>query len=295
MKRVLITGINGFTGRYMCQEMSEAGWQVWGLGTQTTCEFTQNYQRADLLDLEGLEQSLAYIRPDAVIHLAGIASPAHHDVCTIYRANIEGTRNLLSAIHVTTPSIECVLLASSAYVYGIDACSVLTESSPLLPGNDYAVSKLAMELMARLWLDKLPIVFARPFNYTGVGQSESFLIPKIVAHFRHKADVIELGNLDVSRDFSDVRSVVKAYRRLLETRPIGQTVNVCSGVATSLRQVLALMQGISGHAIQTKLNPAFVRANDVKELRGDSSKLMAIIGDWSTPPLGDTLKWMLEA
>jgi nucleoside-diphosphate-sugar epimerase len=106
-----------------------------------------------------------------------------------------------------------------------------------------------MEYMAKLWMDFLPIVITRPFNYTGKGQSESFLLPKIVSRFQRKAEVIELGNLDTSRDFSDVRSVAYAYRRLLETKPVGQTVNVCSGKATSLREVLGLVQEIAGRSI----------------------------------------------
>jgi len=156
------------------------------------------------------------------------------------------------------------------------------------------VSKLAMEYMARLWMDKLPIVIARPFNYTGVGQTESFLLPKIVGHFRRGAEVIELGNLDVWRDFSDVRAVAQAYRRLLEVCPAGETVNVCSGKAHSLREVIAMAESVSGRSIQVQVNPAFVRASEVKTLCGDATKLRSVIGEWATPPLEDTLRWMLE-
>jgi GDP-6-deoxy-D-talose 4-dehydrogenase len=106
--------------------------------------------------------------------------------------------------------------------------------------------------------------------------------------------VIKLGNLDVSRDFSDVRSVAYAYRRLLETKPIGQTVNVCSGKTTSLREVLQLAQQINGHSIEVQVNPAFVRATDVKELRGDPSKLTSFIGERNMPSLADTLRWMFN-
>ena len=140
----------------------------------------------------------------------------------------------------TIPPPPAKVLASSANVYGNLQPGLLSESNPVNPANDYAVSKLAMEYMARLWIPKLPVAIARPFNYTGVGQSESFLIPKIVTHFVHRKHRIELGNMDVWREFNDVRDVVHAYRMLLEARPVGQVVNVCSSNLVSLRDALAL-------------------------------------------------------
>ena len=170
----------------------------------------------------------------------------------------------------------------------------MDEQTPPVPANDYAVSKLAMEYMAKTWLPKLPITLVRPFNYTGVGQTENFLLPKIVSHFRRKADVIKLGNLDVWRDFSDVRAVVQAYRKLIEKGPVGETFNVASGKTHSLREVLALCTELSGHEPEVQVNPAFVRANEVKTLCGDATKLRECIGEWDTPELKDTLRWMLD-
>src|SRR3546814_19773637 len=113
----------------------------------------------------------------------------------------------LEALAAEAHAVECILLASSANVYGNAAEGVLDESTPLRPANDYAVSKAAMEYMARLWFDKLPIVIARPFNYTGIGPSDAFLLLKIVGHFPRGLTRIELGNRDVFRDFSDVRAL----------------------------------------------------------------------------------------
>lgn len=294
MKRVLITGANGFTGRYVAAELARHGWEVWGTGSHEDPDESR-YRRADLTDADGLRDVIDEVQPDAVVHLAAIAFVGHGDTAAFYAVNLIGTRNLLSALAVCKKRPGCVLLASSANVYGNSSEGVLSEAAPLNPANDYAVSKLAMEYMARLWMDKLPLVIARPFNYTGVGQAESFLLPKIVGHFRRKAAVIELGNLDVSRDFSDVRAVAQAYRRLLETCPKGATVNVCSGQSHSLREVLLLAEKITGHSLRVEVNPAFVRDNEVKTLRGDAARLRSYIGDWETQPLEDTLRWMSDA
>ena len=142
-------------------------------------------------------------------------------------------------------------------------------------------------------MDKLPIVIARPFNYTGIGQDEKFLLPKIVSHFRRKAPVIELGNLDVSRDFSDVRSVVNAYLKLLESCPQGETFNVASGSIYSLLDIVQICTELTGHNIEVTVNPDFVRPNEIKKLGGDASKLTGSIGDWKKTELRETLSWML--
>ncbi|MBD9576659.1 GDP-mannose 4,6-dehydratase [Pseudomonas sp. PDM23] len=292
-KRALITGFNGFTGCYMAAELERCGFEVFGLGTRP--DNAPGYYVADLADAASLRSVVADIKPDVVVHLAALAFVAHGDANAFYQVNLIGARNLLEAIDACGKTPDCVLLASSANVYGNAPVERLHESTRPAPANDYAVSKLGMELMAKLWMDRLPIVIARPFNYTGVGQSENFLLPKIVAHFQRSATQIELGNLEIRRDFSDVRAVVQAYRRLLEVKPLGQTVNVCSGSTHSLREVLSMCEEITGRQIEVRVNPAFIRQSEVKTLCGDAALLRSILGDWSTPPLIETLRWMLAA
>ena len=292
-KRALITGIHGFTGRFMAAELAAQGCEVVGMGSQASDE--AGYYQIDLSDVTGLRKLLTDIQPDLVVHLAAVAFVGHGAADAFYQVNLIGTRNLLEAIAACGKTPECVLLASSANVYGNASCGMLDEATVPSPANDYAVSKLAMEYMASLWQDRLPIVITRPFNYTGVGQADNFLLPKIVSHFARTAEKIELGNLDVWRDFSDVRAVVSAYRGLLEVKPLGQTVNVSSGITHSLREVIDMCREITGHDIVVEVNPAFVRVNEVKTLCGDNARLRSLVGDWKTPQLKETLSWMLAA
>lgn len=290
-RKLLITGINGFTGKYVAKEFSAAGYIVYGTGA--VASDLPRYFQVDLLDKVKLAQVIAEVQPNVVIHLAAIAFVGHGNAADFYQVNLIGTGNLLEALTLHANELKSVLLASSANVYGNSTEGVLSEDTPLNPANDYAVSKLAMEYMAKTWLHKLPIFLVRPFNYTGVGQTEDFLLPKIVSHFRRRAPVIELGNLDVWRDFSDVRTVAHIYLRLVQVNPIGQVLNVCSGETHSLREVIATAESVTGHKIEVQVNPAFIRANEVKSLCGDATRLKKLIGDWNSPSLEETLRWML--
>ncbi len=296
MPKAFITGLEGFTGRYLARELRAAGYTVTGTELVKAANSDPGVYQCDLCDLSALKKVVAEVKPDVVAHLAGIAFVAHGDADAMYRTNVVGSRNLLEAIAACGHPVQAVLMASSANIYGNSLHEVLDESIPPAPTSDYAVSKLAMELMGKLWLDRLPIIFVRPFNYTGIGQSLLFLLPKIVDHFKRRATVIELGNLDVVRDFSDVRTVVQLYRRLLqvapESLPRGEAFNTCSGKGYSLLSVIQMMQDISGHSMEIRVNQAFVRANEVKVLLGSRAKLEKVIGPIDDMPLRKTLEWM---
>ena len=287
----LVTGLGGFTGRYLASELEAAGYRVFGTAHGNDSVGPDMFA-VDLGNREELRRVVTEVRPDVVAHLAAISFIAHGDAEAIYRTNVVGTRNLLEALAEQEKRPSAVLLASSANIYGNAPVEVIDESVAPAPANDYAVSKLAMEYMARLWMDRLPIVITRPFNYTGVGQAPQFLLPKIVGHFQRGERVIELGNIDVERDFSDVRMVAKAYAALLTKAPAGEVFNVCSGEAHSLKDALAMMAEIAGYEIEVRVNPAFVRANDVKRLQGDAGKLRRAIGESAAIPLRETLQWM---
>ena len=152
-----------------------------------------------------------------------------------------------------------------------------------------------MEHMARTYRDRLPIVISRPFNYTGVGQSANFLIPKLVSHFATRATSIELGNLHVEREFNDVRMVCAVYLALLVKGEPNEVYNVCSGQPYTLQHVIGLLSAITGHHMGVQVNPAFVRANEVHRLCGSPEKLEACTGPLERYELDGTLQWMLDA
>lgn len=290
--RALLTGLNGFTGRYVAAELEAAGHEVIGLAHDGDPP-REGVLRANLLDRDAVRRAVAEARADAVVHLAAISFVAHGDADEIYRTNVVGTRNLLEALAACDHKPSSIVLASSANIYGNAEVEPITETTAPAPANDYAVSKLAMEYMARLWMERLPITLVRPFNYTGLGQSENFLIPKIVQHFKRGDKTIELGNIDVARDFSDVRDVARAYAAIVAKAPAGETVNICSGNAHTLGEVLDMMARIAGYAIDVRVNPLFVRANEVKRLVGSNQRLRALTGSAPSIPLRDTLAWML--
>ncbi|MEJ2632450.1 MAG: GDP-mannose 4,6-dehydratase [Acidihalobacter sp.] len=289
---VLVTGASGFTGRHLIQALKREGCRVVALGLRAS-EADVSIQ-CDLTDSDAVRKALSTCSPTYVVHLAALSFVAHGDPEAFYRVNVLGTLNLLEAVAGQDASPKKILIASSANVYGQPDQSVLDEQTCPAPVNHYACSKLAMEHMVRTWFERLPIVITRPFNYTGPGQDGRFLVPKIIDHFRRRESQIELGNLDVSRDFSDVSDVVAAYVALLTSPVSSATVNICSGVAISLREIVEMAEEMAGYRIDIHVNPAFVRKNEIPSLRGDNALLRKLVGSAPATPLRETIARMLH-
>ena len=278
---MLVTGADGFTGVHFVKQAREAGYDVF--------EFN-----ADLTNTLAVQNQVNAAAPDAVVHLAAISFVGHDKASAFYEVNVIGTLNLLDALLKLPKPPSRVLLASSANVYGNCEQSPILETQAPAPLNHYAMSKLAMEHLALTYADRLPLFVVRPFNYTGPGQVESFVVPKIVAHFKNRATTVELGNLTVEREYSDVRMVTDAYLKLLDKAVVGQIYNICSSKTYTLHQVIDALTGLTGHQIDVVVNPAFVRANELHRLCGDATKLTQTIGAGGSIALRDTLRWMLE-
>jgi nucleoside-diphosphate-sugar epimerase len=284
--KILLTGAQGFTGRVFASRAAEAGHEIAPL-------------LADLTDGKALRREIGAESYDAVVHLAAISFVGHADERAFYDVNVIGTTNLLDALLELTAPPTRILLASSANVYGNSNESPLTELHPPAPVNHYATSKLAMEHMARTYNDRLDIVVTRPFNYTGPGQDVNFVIPKLAKHFAERAKSIALGNLDVEREFNDVRMVCDAYLMLLGHGKAGEIYNVCSGQPYMLQHVIDVFTRLSGHKIQVQLNPKYVRPNEVHRLCGSPEKLSTMLAEHGLslepPPLEETLQRMLDS
>ena len=292
-KRLLITGIAGFTGDHFARHFTALGYEVYGTTIDEPC--MPNHIRCDLRDRDAIRSAVDQIQPTHVIHLAAISFVAESNASLIYDVNVIGSCNLLDALAGLAKAPQKVILASSATVYGDQGCEVLDESMCPRPVNHYGCSKLVMEQMASTYFSKLPIIITRPFNYTGPGQEGHFLIPKIVSHFKERKSIIELGNLHVKREFNDIRDVCDIYAKLLTCDAKGETLNLCTGRGVTLLSVIDKMNETAGYEIDVQVNPAFIRPNEIKRLVGSVDRLTSLIGTIKPRPIRDTLLSMYEA
>jgi nucleoside-diphosphate-sugar epimerase len=281
MKRLLLTGADGFTGKHFQLAAEAAGYQVSAL-------------TSDLTNAVAVASELNQIEPEYVVHLAALSAVTHANEEAFYQVNLFGTQCLLRALSKLPVRPKKVLLASSANVYGNVDVDKISEAIFPKPVNHYAMSKLAMEYIALTFLESLPIVLVRPFNYTGVGHDTRFVVPKLIHHFKSLAPSIELGNLDVYREYNDVRMVCDAYLKLLDSGIIGDTYNICTGASYSLRQVISMLEKMTSHKIDVQVNQDFVRKNEVITLSGDPKKIKSVVPELKIYDLEDTLMWMLR-
>lgn len=291
--RVLVTGLAGFTGWHLAATLRTAGYDVAGLGKDPSA-IVPDYLPTALDETAKISAWLRDLRPTHLIHLAAL-SHVVGDPLEFYRVNVLGTESLLEAIVDAGIAPEKIVIASSANIYGNATETPITESAAIRPMNHYGISKAAMELMLERWHNRLPIIVTRPFNYTGPGQSEQFVYAKIVAAFRRRESVITLGNIQVSRDLSDVRYVCDVYRRLLECRDHDIAVNICSGNSVSIYQAIDIMAEIAGYRPEIEIDPALVRPDEIITLSGDTSRLRQMLGDITPVEITRTLRDMYEA
>ena len=296
--RIAVTGASGFVGRWLVAELERAGHVVVPSPTR----------RVDVRDAAAIRAWFIGTRPEAVAHLAAVAAPREvaADPTAASAIAVGGTRHIIDALAATSSS-GVVLVVGSSEVYGRPVRLPLIESMPLAPETPYAQVKAEQENTALLNGRSMGIriVATRSFNHTGPGQRTAFAIPafaaRIVEARRTGARTFAVGNLEVRRDISDVRDVVVAYRLLLEHAAendapgLGLVVNVGSGRAVRLRDVVATLVRQAGGGVEPVTDPSLVHEGGAPEIRADTTLLRAITGWQPRFALDQTLADVLAA
>ncbi len=287
--RVLVTGIAGFVGRHLAPVLAAQGHEVHGLGIQPAPRelALASDRTADLTRVGELEAALVAIAPDAIVNLAGQASAAKsfEDPAETFRVNTSGALTLLEAMRLAAPRAR-LLLVGSGESYGPQPEGTrVAESAPFRPVSPYALSKAAADLAGAAFAAAhgLDLVRTRSFAHTGPQQDERFVIPSFarqVARIERGElePVLRVGNLEVTRDISDVRDVVVAYAALLARGASGAAYNVCRGEGTRLTDLAAQLVARARVPIRIEVDPARVRPVDVPYLVGDPAALAAATG-----------------
>ena len=291
--RALITGGKGFVGQWLSAHLKDRGDDVAIIDLET-----------DVADGAAVRRVMSDVRPDAVYHLAAMThvGDSWDQPSQVLRVNVLGTAEILAAARAI-PELPRVLVVSSAEVYGVVGTDQLPldEHTATLPASPYAASKLAAEAVAlQAWRGYgQPVMVVRPFNHIGPGQSPNFFVPalakRIVEARRAGAGSLPVGTLTTRRDFTDVRDVVVAYRRLIEAGEPGGVYNVCSGRDVAMAEVAHDLLRLAGADLELVTDPALVRPVDVPRLRGDATLLRETTGWVPVIPLATTLADVLAS
>ena len=304
MSRILVTGIEGFAGGHLARHLADARHTIIGLHwADAQPGLPAELHRGDICDFDATRSLLESTRPDGIIHLAGISSVAlseSHQMAT-YEVNALGTLKLLEAVRQL--QLKCrIVLISSADVYGRSNIGrPLNEDLPSLPLSPYALSKHMTAEAGRFYHRAfgLDVVIIRPFSHTGPGQTTTFVFPKVanaIAQTERGArePVIEMGDLQIRRDYTDVRDVVRAYLLALERCTPGETYNVTSGKPLMIKEGVDYLCSLARVPVQVKSSAAKFRPHDIPLLTGDPSKFAAATGWNPEIPFTKTLSDLLD-
>lgn len=265
MIRLLILGGNGFLGKWIGKTFNnQSGYEV----------LLPERNDYDLLDQESLTTLIKNLTPDTVINLAG-KSHVQDSVGELYAVNAEGQLNLLKALSSAKFSGNNFYISSSN-IYGSNNENPLQETTAPKPVNHYGCSKLLGEHFCWMMSEEVQTTIIRLFSVIGPGQSDSFLIPKLVDHFVQKRPVLELGNTNVSRDFIDVRDFCNMMLTLLGSKNPPEVLNFANQTQVSLYEILQILEQRTNHSPEIKINPQYVRKNEIRSQCGDNNLLRGL-------------------
>ena len=298
--KCFITGIGGFVGPYLARHLLEQGHEVSGIDRASATLKNTKILVCDITDRELLLNILKSERPDWIFHLAGQSSveKSFEQPELTRQINVEGTKNLLDCA-LNAGLRSRILVVSSSEVYGKQEELPVRETATPNPPSPYAQSRLEQErLCINYYADRgMDIVISRSFNHTGPGQQPVFVCSdfarQIVEIEKGKLDAVRTGNLEVGRDFLDVRDVVKAYALLLERGRAGEFYNVCSGKGYKIGEILGILKGMSKQAISVEQDPGKIKKGDYS-IYGDNSKIKKEVGWTPSIPIESTLRDILD-
>jgi GDP-4-dehydro-6-deoxy-D-mannose reductase len=304
--RVLVTGVSGFVGLHLARHLAEHRDEVLGLGVgpspPATARHLAGEWHADVGDPSAIESALREASPQAIVHLAARSSGGESfaDPVGTYRVNALGTLAVLEATRRAAPDAR-VLIVGTGDVYGPQpAGSRVDESTPLKPVSPYALSKAAADVAAEYYAVRgLDVIRTRSFGHLGTGQTDRFSVPSLARQIAQAEaggaePVVRVGNLEVTRDLSDVRDVVQAYRLLLEHGERGAVYNVCRGEGISLAELARSLIARARIPLRLELDAERLRPADVPYLVGDPGRLQHATSWRATIPLERTLEEILE-
>lgn len=303
MSRVLIFGAGGFVGSYLCKEFLNNGYKVSGTdkGEGSALPSEVDFYRTDLMQANEVEKLIGQIQPDIIVNLAAISSvgASWNMPQTTMAINVIGALNIMEAARKSEKKPR-ILFVGSSEEYVISE-NPLDENTQLNANNPYGISKVTQEQFAKLYREQygLKIYCVRPFNHTGIGQRDSFVLPsfcKQVAEIDKsgKDGKIQVGNLKVKRDFSHVKDVVRAYRMIVESDNCNQIYNVGSGNAYSLEDMLTYIIGLSNQHIEIEVAQNRIRPTDQPVICCDRSLIGKELGWEPQYNVYDALKEMYE-
>lgn len=309
-QQLLITGANGFVGRRLSaalqQRFPKANLILAGRREHHAATVGACFVELDVSDRQATDDLIRRIRPTAVVHLAAVSAvqEARKDPRRAWAVNVDGTLNLAESVLQHAPHAR-FLYVSTSEIYGgtfKSASAPLNEGALLDPANPYAASKAAADLLVgQLARDGLQAVRLRPFNHTGPGQTEQFVIPAFSAQIARiekglQPPVIKVGNLDAQRDFLDVRDVVDAYLAALAIDPFepGLILNLASGRARRIGDILSELLALATVDIEVRLDPERMRPNDTPYAIGDAARALQTLGWQPRIAWRDTLRDVLE-
>lgn len=303
MKKVLIFGISGFVGSYLAAEFLEHGYAVCGCDIRRDGPLPAGteFHTVDLLDAQAVKSAVRAAQADLIVNLAAISNVVRswEEPWLTMSVNVGGALNLLEAILLCDPMPEVVFIGSSEEYAASD--DPLAETAALNAGNPYGISKQAQEAFAGLYRKRYGVRCRciRPFNHTGIGQPETFVLPDFCRQAAQiersgRPGVIRVGNLAVRRDFSDVRDVVRAYRMIAEGGRCDTVYNVGSGRAYALSELLDYIVSLSSQEIRIETEEARFRPAEVPVVCCDNSRLRQDLGWEPEYSIFETLKEMFE-